>query len=334
MEKVKKPSLDQILAHPVVQAVNPRTRDFVAMRWLSSALNPYQKHGIEIGAAIAFMSNFQHVKMVAAFGMMLHDYVSGAYDGIDTLVVPTSGNTGHGIATLARAFGIEKVTVVMPSDAPEAKMGAVKMIPYARLIIPEGEGSVESVAREEADRPGSYLLDQYSHPGNAQIHMECTGQKLLQALGGWEDNKLGLVAVGMGSGGTVTGVSRFLKTYRRDIIVIGVRPKLGERVPGTRDSEQMKAVVTIPYEDAVDDIVEVERKESFTQARRLILEVYPHVGPSSGLACVGLFKYLERSPDVRELLQGRRAVFFCPDGAQLYPAPTAAELDPGQGLRP
>lgn len=324
---MKKPSLVEVLANPIVRALNPRRNDFISVRWLSSRLNPYWlTHDIEIGAAIAFMG-LPHIKIVAAFGMMMKDFKDGIYDDIDTLVVPSSGNTLHGVALLAPAFGIPFVTGVMSSDAPEAKKSVVSMIPWARLTHPRGTETVESVAREEAGKPRTHLLDQYKHPGNMDIHEECTGPQLLRATG---DN-LGLVAGSMGSSGTITGISRALKGVREDIIMLGVRPKKGERVPGVRDLDQMEAVVTLPYKLAIDDIVEVKRRESFIKTRELLSEVQPQVGPSSGLAYVGLLNYLAKSPDVVELLRGKRAVFICPDDGRFYPAPTAAELDPDQG---
>ncbi|MFA6519917.1 MAG: pyridoxal-phosphate dependent enzyme [Candidatus Paceibacterota bacterium] len=325
---MKKPSLAEVCAHKIVNSLNPRLHDFIKVRWLSSKLNPYlHSHNIEIGAAVAFM-NIPHIKIVAAFGMMMEDFESGLYNNVDTLVVPSSGNTAHGVALLAPAFGISRVKVIMSSDAPEAKKSVITMIPWARLICPEGARKVEEVAREEASQPGSLLLDQYKHDGNVSIHRECTGPQLLRACG----NNLDLAVGGMGSGGTITGVSQYLKSVRKDIIVLGVRPKKGERVPGNRDYDQMEAVVTLPYKSAVDDIAEVGREESFLMTRKLLGEVQPQPGPSSGLAYVGLLQYLARSPDVVELLRGRNAVFICPDDGRFYPGPTFGTLDPDQGL--
>ena len=325
---MKKLSLEQVLAHPIAQSLDPRTNDFITMRWLSQSLNPHRnKDNIEIGAAIAFQ-NLPHIKTVAAFGMMMEDFEHGRYDGITRLVVPSSGNTAHGCAVLAKVFGIPSVTVVMASDTPEAKKSVITMIPWARLVCPPGTQSVEDAAEEEASRPESYLLDQYKHPGNARIHRECTGPQLFRAAG----NNLGLVAIAMGSGGTATGVAQYLKSINPDIIVIGVRPKRGERIPGTRDADQMDAVVTIPYKEIVDEIVESTRETSFVKARELMSEVQPQVGPSSGLAYAGLLQYLANSADSRDLLRGKRAAFICPDDGRFYPGPTLATLDPNQGM--
>lgn len=325
---MEKTTLVQILANPIVKALNPRINNFITVRWLSSKLNPYRyTHNIEIGAAIAFIG-LPHIKVVAAFGMMMKDFQEGIYEGINTLVVPSSGNTAHGVALLAPAFGISRVKVIMPSDAPEVKKSIISMIPWARLICPEGSGNVQNVAREEACHAGSHLLDQYKHEGNVDIHKECTGPQLLRAAG----NSLGLAVAGMGSSGTITGISLYLKRVVPDTIVLGVRPRRGARVPGVRDVDQMNSVVTLPYRPAVDAIAEVGREESFLKTRELLREVQPQPGPSSGLAYAGLLQFLANSPDARELLRGKSAVFICPDDGRLYPAPTFGTLDPDQGI--
>jgi cysteine synthase A len=322
----------KVACDPIVDALNPHRQRFIAVRWLSPRLNPFLcSHHINIGAAVAFM-NLPHIKVVAAFGMMVEDHRNGLYNGIETLVVPSSGNTAHGAALLARAFGIKRVKVIMASDTPEAKKSIITMIPWARLICPEGTRSVEEVALEEASQPGSYLLDQYKHPGNARIHEECTGPQLMDAVDAEENGEIGLVAAGMGSGGTITGISHYFKLAQPGTIMLGVRPKPGKRVPGVRDAKQMDAVVTIPYQEAVNAIETVEREDAFIKARELLSEVQPQVGPSSGLAFAGLLQYLEKSPDAREILRGKSAVFVCPDDGRFYPGPTHSTLDPDHGL--
>jgi cysteine synthase A len=322
-----------ITFHPIVDALNPHRQRFIAMRWLSPRLNPFLcSHKIEIGAAVAFMGGFPHIKVVAAFGMMAEDHKNGLYNGIETLVVPSSGNTGHGAALLAPTFGISRVKVIMASDTPEAKKSIIALIPWAGFFCPPGAQSVEEAALEEAGRPGAYLLDQYKHPGNARIHEECTGPQLLDAVDAEENGEIGLVAAGMGSGGTITGISHYFKRAQPGTIMLGVRPKEGRRVPGVRDAKQMDAVVTIPYQEAVNAIETVGRDEAFLKARELLSEVQPQVGPSSGLAYVGLLQYLEKSPVARESLRGKSAVFICPDDGRFYPGPTHSTRDPDQGL--
>jgi cysteine synthase len=177
--------------------------------------------------------------------------------------------------------------------------------------------------------PGHYLLDQYKHNANAHAHELYTGPEVERACGGDVD----IVAIAMGSGGTVTGVSCHLKRGGRKRIVIGVRPVLGDQVPGTRDERRMAKVVTLPWKRAVDAVAEGRRKASFIAMRQLWSEVEPQPGPSSGLALVGLKRWLEGlGPTDREKLRGKRAVFICPDDGRFYPERTTGELDPDQGL--
>ncbi|HUX80845.1 MAG TPA: pyridoxal-phosphate dependent enzyme [Candidatus Paceibacterota bacterium] len=316
-------SLEEVLAHPMVEALNPYHQDFISLRWLSSNLNPFRlEEDIDIAAAITF-GTLPHIKTVAAFGMLKEDFENGVYEGIDTLVVPSSGNTAHAVALLAPAFGIPRVKLIMSSDTPESKQSVIRMLPQASVMNPDGKRSVEDVAFEESSRPGHHLLDQYKHLGNVLAHRECTGPQLLNAAG----EGLGLVAVSMGSGGTVTGISQYLKSKDPNIIVIGVRPSPGQRVPGVRDLARMNAVVSLPYREAVDDIVELSREESFQTARDFMSEVYPTPGPSSGLAYAGLKKYLREHALLVKSLRGKKALFVCPDDVRFYSAQMASTID-------
>lgn len=328
---MKRPrNIDEVLNHPLVRAINPVEHNFVRIIWLSSQLNPISNN-IKIGAAVAFI-NLPHIKIVPAFGMLVDDFYKGRYENVHTLVVPSSGNTADAVASLARAFGIERVKVIMPSDAPETKKSIITLTPWASLICPPGNQTVAQVAQEEASQRGHYLLDQYSHEANPKTHEECTGPKLWHAAG----DDLALVAIAMGSAGTVLGVSRYLKRMSQDITIVGVRPNPGERVPGSRDAKQMKEVVRFQYEPFVDVIQEVSRVRAFEAARKLLTEVLPRVGPSSGMAFAGLVSYLSSlqssRPEVLEKLHGKKAVFVCTDDARFYSGPMLSTLDPDQGI--
>lgn len=314
---MKKTTLASIRSHPAVKKCMRHKKDFIAVHWLPHSLNPYREEGIALGAATAW-NGIPHIKMVAAFGMLLQDFRKGLYKNVARLIVPSSGNTAHGIGVLAQAFGIPQVVVVMPADTPQAKREAVRRIPGVRLILPAAGGSVQAVALAEAAVPGSLLVDQYKHVGNMLIHQTWTGPALLHALGR-QKKRLRLVAIAMGSGGTATGVALHLKSVVPDVIIVGVRPKPGERVDGVRDVHRMDEVVTIPYEFALDAIVEVGRAESFHRADELNTRERLGVGPSSGLALAGLLQYLAGlSPEERERFRGGCAAFLCPDKDLLY----------------
>jgi len=321
---------EQILAHPMVQALDPQRRNFVGVRWLSPRLNPFAGRGIRLGAAITFMDGLPHIKAVAAFGMLMHEFREGLLDDIDTLVVPSSGNTADAVARLAPAFGINRVKLVMSSDVPASKRNLIAALATSRVISPEAGKSAEEAAVEEAELPGHHLLDQYSHPGNIAIHEACTGPRLLEAAGG----RLDVVAIGMGSSGTVTGVSRFLKSVSPGTQVVGVRPALGERVPGMRDKAQLESTVTIPWQDAVDSLEEVNEKPAFTMTRELWSEMEPRPGPSSGAAVRGLIQHLRKEEAEGRLddCAGAHMVAICPDDGRFYSDQIIRELDPDQGM--
>lgn len=323
MERI---TIQQIRENQIFQALDPHGKEFLRARRLPSSMNPF---GINVTALIAF-GELSHIKVVSAVQMMLEDFKAGRYDGKHTIVVPSSGNTAHAVARLAPAFGFRSVKVVMSADVPAGKKEVFSALSFPEVIIASGGSNAVDRAREEARKPGHHLLDQYSHNGNSRAHLFYTGPEVMRALDG---RSVGVIAVPMGSGGTVHGVGQYLKQKNREVVVLGVRPVLGEQVPGTRDEKKMEEVVTLKWKDVVDPhhIIEVSRKESFLCTRQLWGAIEPRVGPSSGLAFAGLMRFL-RSLDLIDRKRLDRAAFICPDSAALYSAVMIAELDTHQGL--
>src|SRR5487761_2181992 len=101
-------TLEQVLADPISQALNPAGKQFMEVRELPLGMNPFAKYGIKVVALIPF-TTFPHIKTVAALQMMLEDFKSGLYKDKHTIVIDSSGNTAHAVARLARAFGFKKV---------------------------------------------------------------------------------------------------------------------------------------------------------------------------------------------------------------------------------
>lgn len=303
-------TLGQVSSNKIVRDFRKLLKNIIATCWL------FTYRGIEIGAAMP--NGIPHLKRIAAFGMMMMDFLRGRYKGIHTLIVPSSGNTADGACYFAPVFGL-KIIVVMPADSPQAKKDNVTAYPNARLLCPKPGQSVQELAVEEAKKPGCLLMDQYKHIGNMLIHQQVTGPALLRSLGE-KAERLCVIAVAMGSGGTPAGVALFFKMVMPWVVVIGVRPKPGHKVDGVRDVHHMDDVVTIPYDFLIDEIVEVDGKESYDMARDELNAVdHLGVGPSSGLAKVGLMQYLDGlSPAGRKRLRGKVAVFLCPDKDTLY----------------
>lgn len=319
-------SLEDVYADPIFQALNPEGKEFLRARVLPASLNPFIS-SIKMTALLAF-GEFPHIKAVAVVQMMLEDFKKGIYEGKHTVVVDSSGNTAHVVARLARAFGFEHVKIVLPSDVPSAKKALFSALSTPEVIlVPKGVSAADR-AEEEARKPGHCRINQYAHMGNVRAHSRYTGPEIMRALDG---RPLGAIAIPMGSGGTACGIGRYLKEKNKEIIVVGVRPALGEQVPGARDKKKMEEVVTLPWGEVVDEVIEVSRKESFTRMRQLGSWIEPQPGPTSGLAYAGLMKSI-RFKDFIERKQIETVAFVCPDSAALYSDVTIAELDTGQGL--
>lgn len=314
--------LTELTEHPVFSALDPADKDFMRRRDLSPRLNEFHNRGMLVSALIPF-GIFPHIKTIPTVEMMTQDYFEDRYEGKHTIVVDSSGNTAHAVVRLAPAFGFKHVIAVMKNDVTDSKKGILDALSYVKTItLPTG---IAECAIEEGARPGCIHLNQYSHLGNMRAHYLHTGPAIVSKMRGAE---LAVVAVAMGSGGTVGGVGQYLKKKYPHIKVVGVRPKLGEQVPGARDEKRMAEVVTLPWADYVDEVVEVSRRDAFIAMRRLWREVEPQPGPTSGLAYYGLTKYLRQQLALGTTFTGYRAAFICPDDGRFYSERTTGELDP------
>lgn len=321
------PTLEQVYAHPVFTSLDQKKKHFMEAHFLRPRLNPFAHNLVHVAALT--LRGIPHLKALPALQMMLEDFMNGRYENKHTLVVDSSGNTAHAVARLAQAFGLE-VKVVLASDVPDSKVGLLKALSSVDLIVVSKGKSVAARAIEEAQRPGHIHLNQYTHMGNVRAHELLTGPEVLHAL---SRVPIGVIAIAMGSGGTATGVGRFLKRKFPGITVVGVCPKLGEQVPGARDRKRMADVVTLPWENVVDVVVEVSRKDAFVATRELWTAVEPQPGPTSGMAWKGLMSYLESlNDDGLEILRDKCAAFLCPDDGRFYSDLMIAELDTGQGF--
>lgn len=244
-----------------------------------------------------------------------------------TIVEATSGNTGVGLAIAAILKGY-KCVFVMPDKMSEEKIRVLRAY-GARVVVtptnvePDDPRSYYSVARQiVAETPNSILANQYHNPINPKTHYDTTGPEIWEQTGG----KIDVFVAGMGTGGTVTGVARFLKEKNPKIQIVGVDP-VGSIIHDYFYTGQMTEAETYKTEGigedfipsnydftVIDDIVRVSDKETMLMTRRIVREEGIFAGNSSGAALAGALKYAAE----RDLGADKNVVVLLPDNGSRY----------------
>ncbi|HZW74537.1 MAG TPA: cysteine synthase CysM, partial [Caldimonas sp.] len=199
----------------------------------------------------------------------------------DTLIEATSGNTGIALAMAAAIRGYRMV-LVMPEDLSVERAQTMKAF-GAELVLTPRSGGMEYArdlaSQMEKDGKGR-VLDQFANPDNPRIHYETTGPEIWRDTGG----RITHFVSAMGTTGTITGVSRYLREQNRQIRIIGAQPNEGSRIPGIRKwPEEYLPKIYDPK--AVDELVLVSQNDAEEMARRLAREEGIFAGISSAGAC-------------------------------------------------
>jgi len=244
-----------------------------------------------------------------------------------TIVEATSGNTGVGLAIVAAIKGYRCI-FVMPDKMSEDKIRLLRAF-GAQVVItptavePDDPRSYYSVAKRiVAETPNAILADQYHNPANPEAHYRVTGPELWQQTGG----RIDVFVAGMGTGGTVTGVGRYLKEQNSAIKVVGVDP-VGSILHDLFQTSKTVTAHTYKVEgigedflpstldlSVLDDTVQVSDKESFLMARRLVREEGIFCGGSSGSAVAGALRYIRN----HNLGPEATVVVLLPDSGSRY----------------
>ena len=244
-----------------------------------------------------------------------------------TIVEATSGNTGVGLAIAAALRGY-KCAFVLADKQSHEKIQVLRAF-GARVVVtptdvePEDPRSYYSVAQRIVDEtPNAILANQYHNPSNPKTHVLTTGPEI------WEqtDGKVDVVVAGVGTGGTITGISRYLKSKNPDIKIVGVDPvgsilyehwktgTYGEAHSYLTEGIGEDFVPTSYDASAVDDYVQVTDKESFLMLRRLVREEGIFGGVSCGSAVAGALKYVRRE----QLGEDKIVIVILPDSGTRY----------------
>jgi cysteine synthase A len=259
-----------------------------------------------------------------ALGMILDAEARGLLKPGGMIVEPTSGNTGIGLAQVASARGYRLILTLPASMSEERKR---TLLAYgAELVFTDPERRMLAAIEEAErirDRTGAWMPNQFSNPANPRIHYQMTAPEIWEQMHG----RIDAFVYGSGTGGTISGVGRFLKERIPDVLVVAVEPARSPVLSGgTRGQHQFQGMGPGFVPDnfdrsVVDRVVTAWEEDAFPLARRLAHEEGLFVGMSSGaIAYVAL--------DVaRELGDGKRVLMISPDSGARY-LTTALFADP------
>ena len=249
------------------------------------------------------------IKDRPAYYMIKKGEESGELTKEKTILEPTSGNTGIAMAMIGAAKGY-KVMLVMPECVSLERRRILESFGATMVLTPGNKATDGAIEKAHAILMGEpdryYMPNQFDNENNVLAHYETTGPEIYSQMNGDID----AFVAGMGTTGTLMGVSRYLKERNAGIQVIGVEPTKGHAIQGLKNMSE--AIVPKIFDpDAVDRRIIVEDDEAFEMARRLATEEGIFVGMSSGAAIVGAL-------EIADTMMSGNIVVILPDRGDRY----------------
>lgn len=257
------------------------------------------------------------VKDRVALNMINEAEKSGALKQGGTVIEPTSGNTGIGICAIAAARGY-KAIIVMPDTMSKERMQLVSAY-GAKLVLTDGSlgmaGAIKKAEEIKAKTDNSIIAGQFVNPANWQAHFKTTGPEIYDATKG----NLDFFIAGVGTGGTVTGVGKYLKSKNEDIKIVGVEPDAspvlsgGKAAPHKLQGIGAGFIPEVLDKDILDEVMTVSAEDAFKTGRMLCQSEGLLCGISSGAALYAAIT-LAKSAENKD----KNIVVLLPDTGERY----------------